>query len=270
MVAVGAVWAKSQPDARIGIFFLGLLAVLFFIVMVYQQFRYSRKARYVESLQMLTAAFLDAQDASPEAMANSEPITSITNLIAEAFTVLTGTQCAACVKFVQPTAESSDLEFVTLCRSTHSKDRDAAHGRVRHSLQKNSALLWIFEHVGQPEMEVFFEDDLPGRPHYENTSFEVYGKPKEDRPMFLNPLRRRMTWRLPYQSVILSPIVPRLSGEKEKIVGFLAVDSRSRKAFYRRYDIQLVRSLAAALHPLVYEWLSKKYPKQENLNDKKG
>jgi len=40
----------------------------------------------------------------------------------------------------------------------------------------------------------------------------------------------------------------------DKLVGFLCIDSPSSNVFMKRYDVDTMRAIAAAMHPMMIKW----------------
>lgn len=59
-------------------------------------------------------------------------------------------------------------------------------------------------------------------------------------------------WVLPYKSAIVVPIFPRIADEANgRLVGYLCMDSKSRGAFSRRYDPELLSGIGDCFYEVV-------------------
>jgi len=168
---------------------------------------------------------------------------------AEAFTLVTGSNCRASLKevFVQtrPTAPSHrgdkpvprDSTFVaTIARSDSDSNR-----RVSEEAPDLIADNSDFEHVFKTS-QPFFAGDLPKmwlNREYRNSHW---------------PETLRQTRDFPYLSSIVWPIEVephfrgQSDGERERVIAFLCIDSRQRNAFRRRADVPFGGAFAHALY----------------------
>ena len=188
--------------------------------------------------------------------------------LAQAFSLITGTQCSACIKAMESTSEFAALPrdartrpYVhTLCRDAGSIDREfgpAPEERgiyqmeeppdgFTHFIDQNTDFEHILMSTGTPK-RLFFSNNLPALRGYKNSSFHYYGQPAD------GSFRRNRTWPLPYKSTIVVPISRRSLqlNQAYELKGFLCVDSRSRNVFADRYDLDIMQSIGRTLVPLL-------------------
>lgn len=260
-------------DCRVGILVIAIFAVFFLIFALVQEYRFSHKARYAEGLHYIHQIYHCnlGKIKNPRLTQTTilEHGKEICDLLAAAFGMITGTRCSASLKvFDQPKNEKSHIAVSTLCRDAASRERQSHGHRVFHRLDKNTDFLEIFSNIDRPQGRVFFDNDLPARHGYSNSSFEVYGEPKEVPIRFIRGLVRNSTWTLPYKSTIVAAIYPFIPTQDDALVGFLCVDSSSRGVFWKRYDIDLVCNIAVTLYPLILKWteiVGKKKGGEENV-----
>ena len=262
VAAVALFWGASGREGRLGLIFLFLIAVFFIGFSIFQAYRYARKARYAEAAQYFQAALQVCQDALEmekiDASGLKEQARRVCDHLASAFSLITGTKCAACIKVIV-----GDLDRVgtaefrvavsTLVRDTTSSARNT--DTVTHWLDANTDFEEVLSSTGSTIRKPFFENDLPIRRDYRNTSFEVAKPVVEPGGGFFANRRRRKTWTLPYQSTIVAAIQPSGLSGSPRLLGFLCVDSAARGAFLSRYDEGWVAAVAVAVHGLVAKWL---------------
>jgi len=225
----------------------------------------TRKARYAEALPYLTRVFADIAKfecvSGIEVRDDIEQVCkAIVNRLAAAFSLITGTKCSACIKTYIDGPGEERPRVATLCRDDASLEREQGPSpleawiqylqnpeTVSHWIDENTAYRQFFGRESTPQ-RCYFSNDLPAEPHYHNTSFKIYGDPPEPD----DPTIREHHWPLPYKSTIVAPI-GRLTipGNHYDLVGFLAVDSRSRDVFSKQYDIDLTLGVADSLFNLV-------------------
>jgi hypothetical protein len=234
--------------------------------LVWQEFRYSRKAKYAEAFSYLRQIFYETSTKDGQHIGECSEIENICRLIvnrlATAFSLITGTKCSVCIKVLVLSDDSEASprpKVATLCRDDTSLDRERGSSplehwveelenpqAIEHWVQENTDFQQIFERVGTPQ-RVFFSNYLPGLRGYQNTSFQVYGQPTAH--------FRGVRWPLPYRSTVVAPIsrVHQLQ-RSPTLAGYLCVDSRSRSVFNRRYDIDLITGVGDCLFDLVHRY----------------
>jgi hypothetical protein len=219
-----------------------------------QEYRYSRKARYSEIIGYLSEIYRDILKIIQDETANVDRIQmacrDMVTTLANAMSLVTGTRCAACIKVI---VQGQRPKIVTLCRDQGSRDRDSDKKVVDHWMDANTDFEEVAKAAATPRKS-FFENNLPRRREYKNTSFEVYGRPYAEAG-FLSDWRRNLTWPLPYKSTIVLPIGPvhvdSDSDDQRELAGFLCVDSGARRVFARRYDEELTRGVGEALYAVI-------------------
>lgn len=252
---------SASPDGRIGIGVLSFFVLLFLVYAVFQEYRYSRKARYAEASTNFQNIFLQCIEDIDQTISNDNILSRlqvICDQMTIAFNMITATKCCTCVKILNQSLDeinkdNPSIEVATLVRDISSrKARTTPKGIVTHWLNANTDFYEIFKNIEAPSGKAFFENNLPKKQNYENTSFETYGRPPEIKfPLFKSTLAD-LTWTLPYKSTIVAPIYSEKA--PEPLVGFLCVDSSSRGVFHRRYDRDIVCSIATGLYPLILIW----------------
>ncbi len=245
---------RTGSEGKWGMSLLALFALVSFSLAVAQEYRYSRKARYAEAAEFFREAIHICQ--SSELTTVNELTTSASKVcdnLSAAFGMITGTSCAVCIKVIGATgATEPQLAVSTLVRDSKSKKRKT--DGATHWLRANTAFAWVLSDRDRAKTRFFFDNDLPTRRSYQNTSFEIYDKPPEIRfPFFTNKLRR-LHWPLPYRSAIVAPIKRSEEADAKDLLGFLCLDSASKGVFVERYDPEWIVSLAFAVYPIVEKW----------------
>jgi len=259
-------WALGSQDAKVGLLILGFYSGFFLICAIVQEFRYSRKTRFAESQHLIHKVFEKCLEGASQQINSEKEINQcsklICNYLAHAFSLIAGIRCSVCIKVLDSNpAEIVDgrarISVSTLCRDEASEDRGkSGSGGIVHWLDQNADFLDMFETINKPKGGTYFANNLPGKYNYINTSFDMYGRKPTDIPIpFIRSVIRNFTWDLPYKSTIGAVIYPsEPSPSVDKLVGFICVDSRSLRAFSRRYDIELLRSISGTLYPMMYKW----------------
>lgn len=275
-------WTVSSQDGRVGLVLLAVFAGVFLVCSVVQEFRYSRKTRYAESLPMIYTVLGSCSDGAVNAPTETNPahiterVRDICNKLSDAFSIITGTRCAVCVKILEFGPDSiientSRPVTSTLCRDYVSNQKRAYRDERPHWLDLNTDFDEMFKTIDRPGGGVFFENNLSSLFNYNNTSFETCGGPPKDvRLLFARSIIRRLTWNLPYISTIGAVIFPMAPSRDDRLVGFLCVDSSSRNNFRKRYDIELLRSISGALYPIMLRWTELSGSEQPNGGEQDG
>jgi hypothetical protein len=258
---------KFDPTAKLAVTFLGISSLILMIATVWQEYRYARKARYAEVLQYLSQ--ISAETLKPEPVSSVNRIEEIeaicrliVNRLSGAFSLVTGTKCSVCIKAVMAAQSAPALAAaVTLCRDDTSIERETAVSateagfpelagdyNVEHLITGNTAFSQALKYPWSPRSRCFFSNYLPSETSYQNTSFQIHGPAPTSRWPFV----RNFKWPLPYKSTIVCPIGRGQNLQlKYEVVGFLAVDSRSRRVFSNAFDIDVMIGVADSLFNLV-------------------
>lgn len=250
----------ASPDAKVGLFLLALFAAFFLVYAITQEYRLSRKARYAEALPSIGRAHLLAMGQEHDTDREIQLVAQdVCDRLSQTLSMVTGTRCSVCVKVIESeaptTGQLKELEVSTLCRDDQSYERPLQAVGVDHPLVGNTDFLQIFKNPDHPGLNTYLENHLPRRLDYENSSFHVYGEPYDWGPRWWQRLiRYTVSWPLPYKSTVVTPIYPLEPDDEDRLLGYLCVDSRSRGVFDSRYDVPVLRSVAAALHPLLLRW----------------
>lgn len=254
-------YGDQGPVAQSGMFLMTVIALIFIFAAIFQEFRYSRKARYSEALHDIYTVFdYCMRGVSPNKSADEirNYAHRVCDALANAFSLITGTRCAACIKVINEwpqVPEETRYSVDTLCRDANSEKSRSHHSEVVHYLDQNTDYLYMFKNMDKPEGGTFISNHLSGTPEYINSSFDVYKKQpiSVDMPIVKNILRH-FSWPLPYQSTIGAVIYPFIPEGEDQLVGFVCVDSPSRYVFKKRYDLKLLREVSGMLYPMMNRW----------------
>jgi hypothetical protein len=246
-----------------------LMLIIIFLVIYLLLINRRKLARYAEAafhLHLVSHVIRDHLAAieigEEEAGRLPEKVSQILDTIAACFSLLTGRQCRVALKEITPY-----LTLKTVQRDCMSATSvQDSHPPVEHKLDKNTAFKNIWYRINNCT-RYFHSDDLVAawRNHtYENTSFEIYGRPEIS--TFMGHSRVR-NWKLPYKSTIVFPIryihdwsrrpaLAEQSGpasetdEIPHVWGFLCIDARSKRAFRLPYAAEVGGAFADALYVL--------------------
>lgn len=223
--------------------------------------RHERWGRYAEGVQVMERAFRRLTEATDElnsgqsqdARAFLVALQGSLSAFAEAFTLVTGSNCRATLKElylgeVSLPAKPGDAPRATqvLCAATVLRSEldsgPAVYDEAPVLVEENSDFLEVFE-TGKP----FFSNDLEAawrRGDYRNSHWT-------------SDMRTSRTF--PYRSAIVWPVRvdPRSNprAAPEKAIAFLCVDSQRRRAFVRLADVAFGGGYAHALYPALAQAL---------------
>lgn len=264
-------WLAVVPG-RHGYYILGILLALAIGLLVWQEYRYARKARYAEAIDNLLQIARECCG-KPERQTLEECKAGLREMInetAEAFTLITGTRVSACIKQVVTPAGATqytprDLYVQDVCRDrkseeTRGKTKNSAPP-LKHWIDQNTGYLHLFDGQGGLEGRHFASQDLARKHPYNSTSFAIYGKPL-DEPTLRDRLLGRAKWPLPYRSTLTVPIPGVPANHGTYVAGFLSIDSASRRVLLLRYDLPLMETIARLVSPLLerYQQLLRSVP----------
>jgi len=258
-------WVRGvASEAKFPFILLSFFLLVLLISLIHQEFRYSRKARYAEVLSYLNRIFLEIQAIAINRAASMEEIrqicTHFVNGLSASFSLITATKCAVCIKIIEgyPDVQRETKirpKVITLCRDDMSREREASVVRVEHWIDQNTDFEQLHKDAGTPR-RYYFSNYLPGIRGYKNTSFEIYGTPWDISMPIIADFLRDISWKLPYKSTIVVPISPPPDPQRRdyRLAGYLCLDSRSRGAFTRRYDLDIMIGAGYYLYEVVHRY----------------
>jgi hypothetical protein len=176
--------------------------------------------------------------------------------IADAFTQITGSQCAVSIKIITP---NDKTRVRTLYRDPRSYINRSMTDSADYSITDNTAFDYIHRKFSfTDKVPYFFSNSLPFEKDYNNHSISVYDRHKWRWMQFCKNRRwfspmRYLTWPLPYKSTIVVPVCPCIPSQRtqDNLIGFLCVDSPSLIAFKEPEDADLLIYVASDLYPLL-------------------
>jgi len=244
-----------SQDARFAVGFIIFLFAIFFFNYTRVKIKWGRKSKYADTMSNITSGFSAihqlerADEINIDAAVNASK--TLCNEIATAYTVITGTKCSASIKLLEKDVDELGnirAKAITFARS-NSPIRNPKDNNIKHWIDKNTDFLNIMEKIDEPRKYYFFNNNLPMKPRYQNTSFDIYDNPNIERNIVMNYIK----WPLPYKSTIVVPICPCNEPNKNTLVGFLCLDSANLWAFKKKYDVELLTGLADGIYNLMKE-----------------
>jgi len=175
--------------------------------------------------------------------------------LAHVFAMLTSTHCRVAIKVITRGPDDR-LHVLTLARDNATHQLHPLLDKKRDEqgidpLEDNSQFLRLADD-NEPSY-VFFSNDLSKERNFRCTSVAAY-KLYSDRERPLFERIKSDPWLLPYRSTITVAVrnsEEALAPGEPSVVGFLAVDSESRRVFNSRWDPHLCSLVADALfHPI--------------------
>lgn len=243
--------------------FLVLVTGILAVYVVVQEYRFARKASYAEALRPLHMAVHILRDRTAEIATTPREqygriLQDVVDAVAQAFSIVTRTNCRACIKVISLHPNAPDLTPLDLGeRARHLLVTTAARNSVGPApepgeqaafLNDNTDFEQVFLHI---KNRWFISNDLAAlakRGGYFNSHL----------PADLD--LKRMPWPLLYRSALVWPI--RRIGDgaplhpENAILGFLCVDSFSRNVFSPRYDFDAGALVADALYSYMRAYAS--------------
>jgi hypothetical protein len=209
-----------------------------------REFVYSRKARFAEATRNIHQAVHSLRDAS-ESIKNTNAESARQEIcqtladVQQAFSLITGVSCRACIKTIvyDTTQQRASTETFLRARGTTSnptKDSEAP-------IDNNTDFKMLFEY----KVPTFFSNNLGNENPYLNSNWP---ENNSERNSFLK------SQKYDYIATIVWPIRAKESGNPPEIIGFLCIDSKTRGVFSRRYDIDVGAIVADTLYPILKDY----------------
>jgi hypothetical protein len=237
----------SVPATILAIYVCVLSSVLI-VLFIRQENRYLREMRYAGALLPMRKAFGEVANASwnlfhddPSQDAFRLRLGESLRRFAEAFTLITGSQCRACIKLIQAPenpANGHDMLVSTLCRDHEGSDPPRhAPDRIADNTD--------FKQIFTEDMACFFCNDLPAKlsqgyknSHWDEHAIEI-GK---------FDYRATIVWPIERGTRTGTHDVPR------EIIGFLCIDTLKTNSFHPTYDEALGAAFAQALYLVLHRF----------------
>lgn len=274
LVVAGARWL-GIPEANLAwvdrlVMYIGFLLLI--LAFLWHELRTVRSRRYAKIQQHLHSIMhtirdqhtvLDAIDEERAEFETHEylirsNIAKVLDQFAFSFSMLTGTNCRTSIKLIfLDEGETSNEPYV----STYVRDQISSQSEGdRDTKRRDGGMDAIrdntdFKVILKNGKRWFSANNLPTLSNYENTSDPGL----MDRHLgFIESILNHVKpvkWNLPYTSTFVWPIQKRLldevDGTEFAILGFLTVDSPSRRVFNEKHDAFFGAAVADTLFPLV-------------------
>lgn len=242
----------ANAEAKIGLLVISCFAAWYFVESLYHKATLSRASKYGSALSTINLAFsfvhgLDSRNLTLSQV--SSDLNIFCDHVAKAFTTITGAKCACCIKVLSWRSDEHGAK--RLVADTAFRDTESLHSRsigdpqIIHWVEENSDFAMILEKFHHGGQRYFLGNRLPFHYGYRNTSFKQYGSDSfsEERAII-----RYIRWPLPYRSTIVAPICSLRETAKDRVVGFLCIDSNRLNVFKRFFDIDLLFGIADGIH----------------------
>lgn len=258
IIAFGVFFAPHLNDQGLwGVIFLGVITLFFLSYNFYLVFTYRKKVRYAEVYSNINTGFSYLHSINRHSEERSDIILqNLSNLcdsLSNAFTKIYGEQICVCIKFLIKNEQQRRVSVQTLVRDTYSKTiqrKTGTNDSTQHWLDGNSDFEFIYSNFDNDNIDTrfFHESHLPTCKDYKNTRMQGNWLPQRHFALFENMLRRKC-WPLKYKSTLVVPIVPLLADEqsKDKIRGFLCIDSSKEGRFNKTVDVDILRGVSDGL-----------------------
>lgn len=259
IVAFGVFFAPHLNDQGLwGVIFLGIISLFFLGYNYYLISTYRKKIRYADIYADINIGFSYLHNINRQVDQNPETIISnlsyLCDKLADAFSKIYGEKIGVCVKFLIKDEQKQRVAVQTLVRDCYSKTiqrKTGTHDKIEHWLDGNSDFEFIYSNFDNDNINTtcFHEAHLPICKDYKNTRLQNNWLPQNKIVIFENIMRRKC-WPLKYRSTLVVPIVPLPADEqcKEKIRGFLCIDSPKEGRFNESVDVDILRGVADGLY----------------------
>lgn len=252
---------KLHEQGRLGIFFIGIFAIFFFIQNAYLKIIWRRKKRYAKAFSLINVGFAELHELErikdPNADRKIHTLEKMLDSIVQTFQQITSHECSACIKVMTQEDSGKRPEVVTISRDSASKHKRPTHPKdeISHYVDMNTDFSVICEEIADPLKRYFFCNNLPWFDGYLNTRFSSKREiPFRNYPL-LGFIMKLSTWPLQYRSTIVVPILPGyFQTNSPQLAGFLCVDSKSLYAFDKAYDIHILQGISDGMYNVILEY----------------
>lgn len=238
-------------EAIVAIIVLGILLLIFMIRDWYYSFLPYRVSSEWNVFGEINKAYSKTrEDEIKDAKDASRLLNAYCDSISDIFTKIKGQRIGVCVKLLVKDEDGLPI-LISQARDTGSKNngrKTGSYDETKHYLKSNSDFSFIHE----KGHSCFHSDDLANEENYTNTRLVEWSPPQKF-PLIPQRLLRRHCWPLQYISTIVVPIWPLNCNfeNKDKLRGFLCVDSRKTKTFNKSADVEMLRGMAEEITPII-------------------
>lgn len=248
------IYYKSlNGEGKWAVIFLGVIALFFLWYNIYLISKYRKKSRYVYAFEEFNNGYSYMHSIERLEEISKQEVYNrfhyVCTSISNAFSRINGHHCGVCLKILA--VKNSRPKLLTYCRDEKSTKRRliGPKDNIDHWMSENSDFNFINEGIKSSQIEYchFFANYLPWKYDYANTRLKNW-PPKKI--LFLNLINRQLFWPLQYRSTIVVPILPLSANEQDKdaLRGFLCIDSPRNVAFYKQFDVEILKGLADGLY----------------------
>lgn len=257
IVTVFCVNDKSTKELILTIEF-AVLFVLILSFVVWQEYRYSRKARYAEATYSIHNCVHLLRDYYYEIETMGEKdckhyLSKVTTSLANAFSLVTGAHCRACIETLQIKNYSKDdfykltepkerikyLYADTFCRDSITATSSSGEeiDSNLHPIIGNTDFRELYSNA---DMRYFYcKNTLTSNPPYQTTAVQNGGANLLYKSIIVWPIRRMIyTQDKPCNDML---------NKQQDIIGYLCVDCARRDVFRKDYDVQMGAIVADSL-----------------------
>lgn len=257
IIAFGTYFSPHlNNQGYIGVFFLGVISLIFIGYSFYLIAKYRKKIRYADIFEEINVGFTELHSIDRQPNPSIELIIQklgfLCDNISNAFYLINGEKIGVCIKFL--TFKTKRPIVSTLVRDRYSKSRNRKTGtadKTEHFIELNSDFQFIWDNFDNENIETSFyhEKYLPTCKDYKNSRLSSDWKGKFKFGLIDNFVRRKQ-WPLPYRSTLVVPVVPLLADEQNQkaIRGFLCLDSFKEDQFNPQIDVEILKGISDGLY----------------------
>lgn len=255
-----------NEQGKWGVIFLGIIALWFLFYNIYIVQKYRKKVGYCEMFEELNIGFttlhsLDRDDNELNAKEIRNKLKTLCTNIANAFKEVKGHQIGVCIKVIAFGKEGR-AKVITLCRDEKSTQNRpiGKNDKPEHWISENSDFNFIYENIADDGSKGFYiNNNLPFSYDYSNTRLNGHKKWPPPKFPLLSWLLRLVFWPLKYRSTIVVPIIPLgIDGRtKDKLRGFLCIDSPRHFTFNEQYDVEILKGISDGLYNKIDKFQTK-------------
>lgn len=269
IIAIGGLLAAIllMNQSTKELFLIVELVILFMLLLsflIWQEYRYSRRARYAEALYNIHSGVHFLRDYFSEINQLSEldcknKLSNVVTVFAHAFSIVTGTHCRGSIEILSLGVISEDdfekitdknervkyLQAITFCRDEISSlcMSETILDECVHPLAGNSDFHELF--LDHTKRYYLCNDTTSG--NYQSTAGQRTTGNLNYKSILVLPIRRCM-----YEQDKVNHTKAKYGGnEGHDIIGYLCIDSMRRNVFNKEHDVEMGAIIADSLFTFI-------------------
>lgn len=245
-----------DDPGKYGVIFLGIIALWLLFYNVYIIAKYRHKASYADAFENINIAYTHMYELSRGENVTPQEIKAQLKIacthVSNSLSAIKGKHVSVCIKLISKEGNGPDnAETFTLCRDEKSSVKrfvDKDKNKI-HRISENCDFNYIYEHLNEGNC-FYINNCIPFTYDYTNTRLKDYPQWPPRTIWGFSDILRYCYWPLDYKSTLVLPIVPLDVNKrsKDKVRGFLCIDTGELYTFNKSSDLEILKGLADGLY----------------------